>query len=95
MGVQAGGPSIEIDEVLMVEVLSRRELEPSTGEAGESGRIGDRLKATGSWAGNDVDELGGGLSLGRPRRSLLDGSERSVGECWERWDGEEDSATPG
>jgi len=45
-----GWPSREMDEVLMVEVLSLREWEPeatpSTGERGESGIVGDRVEAT-------------------------------------------------
>ena len=74
-----------MDEVLMVEVLSRRECEPkampSTGERGEFGMVGERLEAT---IGVSMK-----LPLGLRRRSLVaavasgrgSGSRRRVGLC--------------
>lgn len=76
-----------MDEVRMVDELSRREEEPgcgpSTGDWGESDTRGDRFKATVSWIGDVADDKGRGLSLGRRRRSLAGWVERSVGAtCW-------------
>lgn len=67
VGVQLGWPSSEMDEVRMVEVLSRREWEPnampSIGERGEFGTVGERLEAT-------IGELIK-RSFGLRRRSLV------------------------